>query len=122
MDAVYKVALWAVLIIGMVIGLYIMSMDAKAHTAHTGMTYHPSCCHGNAVNGDCQPIPDSAVRSIPGGYQITLRPGDHTFVTKEHVFTKEARKTRRSTDGRYHACLYPNEDHLHCFYAPPMLF
>lgn len=95
--------------------------DARAHEAASGMRYDGACCNGDAMglSGDCQQIPETSVREIPGGFEITLRPGDHRLVTKLHVFTIQHSKTRKSTDGRFHACLWPTEDQLQCFYAPP---
>ncbi|WP_268995469.1 hypothetical protein [Microvirga roseola] len=31
-------------------------------------------------------------------------------------------KVKPSADRRYHACLFPNQDHIRCFYAPPVGF
>lgn len=100
-------------------GLYSCAEQARAHTAASGMVYDGACCNGNTMTGDCQPIPTKSVRAIPGGYQITLSPGDHHMVTRVHVFQIEQAKVRWSTDGQFHACLWPNEDRLQCFYAPP---
>lgn len=104
-------------IIGATLFLAVMMGVALAHSF-----YEAFCCSGNSVTGDCQPIPDEAVKPIPGGFQITLRPGDHPLVTRLHVFQIEASKARPSPDGRHHACLYPTEDTLRCFYTPPMGF
>lgn len=96
--------------------------DGFPHTVHSAsgtQEYAGICCNGNALTGDCQPIPRESVKPIEGGFQVTLSPGDHHMVTRVHVFQVEMTKVRWSTDGRYHACLYPNEDHLQCFYAPP---
>lgn len=105
-----------------VIGIGLLLRPAKAHEAPSGMKYDASCCHAIGLRGDCQPIPNASVKPIPGGYQITLGPGDHRLATRVHVFQIEESKTRRSTDGQYHACLYPTENDLRCFYAPPMGF
>lgn len=102
-----------------VIASLLLASGAYAHESVAGMPYNTWCCNGNGQSGDCQEIPDSAVRTIPGGYQITLGEGDHRLVTRSHIFTKKQSETRWSTDGRYHACLYPTEDELRCFYAPP---
>lgn len=112
---------------GLVLAWLIVS-PADAHDAMPtaaqpeGWRYDAACCHGNTVNGDCQAIPNSTVTPIPGGFSITLRPGEHRLVTKPHSYTIEQSKVRESRDGRYHACLYPTEDKLQCFYAPPMSF
>jgi hypothetical protein len=112
-------ALWAAMVGVWLLTSALLASGAYAHQAVSGMPYNTWCCNGNGQNGDCQEIPDSAVRTIPGGYQITLQVGDHRLVTRSHIFTKTQAETRWSTDGRYHACLYPTEDELRCFYAPP---
>lgn len=105
--------------VGLAVLLYPME-PAYPHSSMTGMEFDRWCCNGNAVNGDCQSIPSTSVRAITGGYQITLKPGDHPMVTRVHVFQMEMAKVRWSTDGRFYACLFPNEDTLRCFYAPPL--
>jgi hypothetical protein len=57
-----------------------------------------------------------------GGYRVTLNPGDHHMVTHQHVFFMPTSEAKVSTDGSYHACLFPTEDTLRCFYAPPMSY
>jgi len=93
--------------------------EARGHTAISGMVFDRWCCSGNAVNGDCQPIPLSSIKEIEGGYQVTLSPGDHPMVTRVHVYQMEESKVRWTTDGEAYACLYPNEDSLRCLYLPP---
>jgi len=104
------------------IAALVLSSPAAAHEAHSGMKYEAYCCNGDNVAGDCQAIPSQRVKVIKGGYQIELRPGDHRLVTVGHVFTMPQNETRRSEDGEYHACLYPTEATLRCFYAPDMGF
>lgn len=87
---------------------------------HKGMVFDPYCCNGNSTTGDCQEIPQSSVRAAPGGYQVTLRPGDHPKVVKQaHTYFVEQSKVRPSTNGLFYGCVYPTEDTLRCFYAPP---
>lgn len=112
-----------------ILAALVLSAPAMAHDAMPtaaqpeGWRYDAVCCQQATANsGDCQDIPATSVKPIPGGYQITLRPGDHHMVTRLHVFQFSQAETRESPDGRYHACLYPSEDNLHCFYAPPMGF
>jgi hypothetical protein len=95
---------------------------AQAHEAPSGMAYSAYCCNGNSTHGDCMPIPASSVKVVAGGYQITLVPGDHHMVVHEHVFFKPYSEVQESTDGSYHACLFPDENTLRCFYAPPMSY
>lgn len=75
--------------------------------------YDPWCCNAK----DCAPIPASAVRVTPGGFAVTLQPGEHPMVT-EGVFRAfvRHRDARPSEDGEYHACIYP-ADTMRCFYA-----
>jgi hypothetical protein len=93
-----------------------------AHEAHTGWKYESYCCNGNEQTGDCQMIPTRSVRVTQGGYEVSLAPGDHRLVTRKHLFKWSQGETRRSQDGEYHLCLYPNEDTPRCFYAPDMGF
>lgn len=95
---------------------------AFAHQAHTGMVYEPWCCQGGAETGDCAPLPTSAVRDVPGGYEITLKPGDHPLVTRPHHFTVPHIETRRATDGQDHICLWPDENKVRCTYIAPRAF
>lgn len=95
---------------------------AAAHDAPTGWKYDPYCCNGDGVTGDCQMIPSRTVKVVQGGFQITLEPGDHHLVTRNHIFMMPQRKTMRSPDGAYHLCLFPNENTPRCFYAPDMDF
>jgi hypothetical protein len=100
--------------------LFVLSVSpAFAHMAPSGMKYDAYCCQGTEVHGDCAPIPSSDVRATPDGWVITIRPGDHPMATKVHVFTKEYGSEHHSTDGQYHLCLFPNENNVQCFYAPP---
>lgn len=94
-------------------------LPAAAHDAPAGWSYDASCCHGDSHSGDCQEIPDSAVKPVDGGYVVTLLPGDHRRVTVAHTWQRAMSEARRSPDGHYHACLWPNEATLRCFYAPP---
>lgn len=77
--------------------------EAWAHESRRHMEYDAFCCNGNRHTGDCQEIPSESVRIIPGGYEITLRPGDHRKVTKVQVFVKlTLRRASRVT-----ACIMP---------------
>lgn len=94
--------------------------NAWAHEAPSGMVYENYCCSGVGPTGDCHHIPASGVQVLADGYQITLNPGDHPLVTKQHIFIVSFAETKYTpTDGDYHACLYPDENTLRCFYAPP---
>jgi hypothetical protein len=95
-----------------------MTGDAGAHQAPSGWAYPPVCCNGNREHGDCQPIADRTVKPVAGGFRLTLAPGDHHMVTHAHVFDIPQSQAKPSPDGRYHVCLYPNEDRVQCFFAP----
>ncbi|MBT1154335.1 hypothetical protein J1C56_01885 [Aminobacter anthyllidis] len=97
-------------------------VKAYAHEAASGWDYPLSCCFGTASGGDCQAISSKTVTPIAGGYRITLVPGDHNQVTKPHVFEVPADKVRISEDTSYHICLWPTEDKVQCFFAPPMSY
>lgn len=98
------------------------SVPAMAHDAPSGMKYDAWCCNGDNHTGDCQAVPARTVKVTSAGYVVTLVPGDHRLVTKPHEFTVLFNDARMSTDGEYHLCLYPTEDFMRCFYAPPMGF
>lgn len=100
----------------------VFPVDARAHEAHSGMKYDAWCCQGNAETntGDCQAIPDSAVKITNDGYEITIEPGQHRLVTRTQRFKVAFGAARQSTDDNYHLCVYPTEDDFRCFYAPPM--
>lgn len=99
---------------------------AIAHEAHSasGMTwkYDGFCCNGDSTTGDCQAIPTKSVKVVKGGYEVSLSAGDHRLVTRPHTFFVKQDDVRVSKDDDYHACLYPTEDTLRCFYAPPPSF
>lgn len=114
---------------GALLALMLSATAAWSHSSPQGWRYDGTCCSAvepSAHTGDCAPIPESAVRVVPGGYQVTLRPGDHPLVTVEHTWfvphdrpmhpasTEPA--VRPSGDSDWHACLYPNESVLRCLY------
>lgn len=106
--------------VGIGVGLaYVLVSPAWPHTTATGMTFDTWCCNGNQVNGDCQPIPEAAVKPATGGYQVTLLPGMHPMVTEPHTYFMPQDKVRLSTDGLVYACLYPTEAELRCLYMMP---
>lgn len=98
------------------------ALPAASHQAPAGWLYDQFCCNGDSHSGDCQMISTKNVKITENGYEITLAPGDHRLVTRRHHFTLPQAKARRSRDAEYHLCLYPTEDTLRCFYAPPMAF
>lgn len=100
--------------------LFAFSATALAHESHKGFKYESYCCNGDAETGDCQMIPTRSVRVTSDGYEVSLAPGDHPMVTRRHVFNWSQSQARRSEDGEYHLCLFPDEDTPRCFYAPDM--
>lgn len=109
--------------LGLAIFLAVTTPKAKAHEAMAGWAYDPDCCNGNSTTGDCQQIPDTSVTEGPNGFTVTLHPGDHRLVTRDHVWVVPLKSVRwDAPDGHYHACLWPTEDTLRCFYAPPVSY
>jgi hypothetical protein len=94
--------------------LVILGSVILAHTAPSGMEYDAWCCSGT----DCAPISSKAVTPQGTGYRVELNAGDHPMVTKHHVYTIPYQAVKRSTDGGYHICFFPDEDTVRCFYAP----
>lgn len=100
---------------------FLMALVVWAATPARAHDWYPAvCCNGNAQHGDCQPIGTKTVRAVAGGWQITLVPGDHWMVTKPHNFFVSSARAKQSPDGDFHICLYPSEDNVQCFFAPPM--
>lgn len=116
----HRVVLAALIGAALIIAIALLVWPAGAHQSPTGFKFSSWCCNGNSEHGDCQQIPASAVEELPDGYRITLKPGDHHMVTKEHVFFKKPDEVKFTDDGNFYACLYPDEDTLRCFYAPPL--
>lgn len=92
--------------------------EAGGHGPDGSWAYPKACCRGDAQQGDCAKIPKQSVRESRSGYVVTLRPGDHRAVTRPHLFVVPYGKAITSGDGNYHACLYPDEFYLNCFFAP----
>jgi hypothetical protein len=115
---------------GAALALALMAASpAGAHSSPQGWRYGGTCCSSvepRSHQGDCAPIPDSAVEEIPGGYRVTVRPGDHPLVTREHTWDVPFDRpmapgsaqpaVRPSGDSNWHICLHPNEDTLRCLY------
>jgi hypothetical protein len=92
----------------LVVVLTFVSGTALAHS-----WYDQICCS----DSDCAPIPTEAVHVVPGGYEVTLRPGDHPYATRANSYFIREEDARPSQDGGYHACLHP-PDTMRCFYRP----
>lgn len=106
----------------MFVAAALVATPVLGHMAPSGMEYEPFCCQGDNEQGDCQPVKESTVKIVDGGFQVTLDAGDHRLVTRHHVFFVPYQKSRLSTDTSYHVCLFPDEDTLRCFYRPMMSF
>lgn len=110
-----------ILTVCLLVALFIMAMTRSyGHNADMGWNYDPYCCNGNQEHGDCQEIDSKTVKPVEGGFLVTLNPGDHRLVTKPHTYMVPNDQIKHSPDGRYHACLYPTENDMRCFYVPPM--
>lgn len=92
---------------------------AVAHD-HGAMKYDAFCCQGDRQTGDCQAIPAGNVTVTKDGFAVTLKAGEHRLVTRPHRWMVPFGSERQSTNGDYHACIFPDEDTLRCFYSPPM--
>ena len=90
-----------------------------AHQAVGNWTYPPACCRGNDIGGDCEAISSINVTRSTHGYFILVHPGDHHLATRYHRFFVPYGEEIPSGDENYHICLYPTEDNLNCFFAPP---
>ena len=95
-----------------VVAIYGFAISARAHSF-----YDPWCCNQR----DCQPIPAHAVEIVPEGYRVTLKPGEHHMVNETVVHVVPFSEARDAPDGAYHACLYPTQHVMRCFYRPPGL-
>ena len=82
--------------------------------------YPSSCCLGSAdgLRGDCAPIPATSVKPVKGGFEITLTPGQHPKVKEPQRFFIAYEDAKPSQDGDYHACLWPSQEILRCFFSP----
>jgi hypothetical protein len=91
------------------------TVQAFAHEAPSGWRYDPICCNAR----DCAQINSEAVEITAEGYRVTLHAGEHPMVTSSVVHVVAWDKVRVSQDGEYHACLFPGQNTMRCFYAPP---
>lgn len=103
----------------MAVGLFLLPTLVAAHESHGGMEYEYFCCARN----DCQEIPDKSVKITPDGYLITLTTHDHKLVQETTTwlvpYTDDRVRPKKSTDHKYHVCLYPTPKDLKCLYVPP---
>lgn len=107
---------------------YIVATGAAlAHTAASGWRYSQDCCSTK----DCAEIANATVRITPGGYEVTLSPGDHAMVvaTKTYLVAFDDERIRRSGDEFFHACIgvtapqfMYEQQRMICLYVPDMGF
>lgn len=69
--------------------------------------------------GDCHRLPGSHVKKGRNGFSVLVHPGEHPAVTKQQQFLIPYGSELPSGDGDFHICLYPTQDHVNCFFAPP---
>lgn len=97
----------------------ILATGARAHEAHSAQwTYPTFCCWGPSEGrrGDCDMIPDHAVRERPDGYHVTLEPGEHPMVKKPLSVVVPYQRARVAPDGAYHVC-FDQMMGVRCFFA-----
>ena len=83
-------------------------------TAHEW--YDAACCSGF----DCAPVAVETVQSVPGGYLLTIEPGQHPLVfqrIEEFVSYDDADRFRASQDDQWHVCIFP-AGKVRCVYQP----
>lgn len=96
--------MWASVILGLAA---LMVTKGWAHD------WYPSRCCWSPQNapagrlGDCDQIPDSAVKVGPDGYVVTLEPGEHPMVKERMTFMVPYAEAEKSPDGRAHICISP---------------
>lgn len=96
-----------------ILALLCLTVPAWGHEAPTGWKYPLVCCS----NRDCNMVTAERVREGPNGYEVTLLPGDHDFVTKKPVsYVIPYTKAKVSPDGAYHICISRALTML-CFFA-----
>jgi len=109
----------SLVVVGMTTALW-MSF-AQAHEADSGWRYPTRCCWSPETApagriGDCDEIPNEAVKTGPDGYVVTLEPGDHPMVKERITFTFPYDKTEPAPDGLYHVC-FDTMMKPRCFFA-----
>lgn len=108
----FQIVIWLMSLAGVAALVLALATGAKAHEAPLGWSYPLECCH----NRDCAEIPSDRVKEGPGGYRVTLLPGDHDFVTAPVSHLIPYGIAKPSPDGLYHICLLPNGAFI-CFFA-----
>jgi len=102
----------------MVAGLLVAgAMPAFAHQAPSGWDYPFYCC----LDSDCSPIAAEAVQEVPGGFVVTIAPGEHPMWSSERKQPLRLEipqdKAKPSPDGHWHLCI-DDSGELLCFFAP----
>lgn len=100
------------------LAILLAAPPAHGHQAPAGWEYDRDCCH----NFDCAPVPDGAIREVQGGYQVSLRAGQHPMLQGENVarvfIPHGDRRIRVSGDSQRHACVTGGGT-VFCIYIPP---
>ncbi len=95
----------ALIVLSIVMAI-VLSMPVAAHDWYTGLKNELgySCCGGQ----DCGPLPDSAVRETPAGYQVdyegALPLGTDRMVKLHQLVSRVRARPSPMDDGHYHAC------------------
>lgn len=101
--ALFSVGILAYALRWLWIAMIAVAMLLHAYSAARAHSwYPPQCCSDR----DCFPLADSAVKKVPGGYQLTD--------THEFISDAEAREGR---DDSFHMCRNPSGVIL-CFFRP----
>jgi hypothetical protein len=79
-----------------------MASPAPAH-----MAYDPWCCSER----DCEPAPAAKIQRVPGGFMVTVKPGEDP-----QFFPETGRRV--SDDGVPHVCITPSGERR-CVYVLP---
>lgn len=101
---------------GIIIAVWMLVGTAWAHD------WYPSRCCWSPQNapagrlGDCDQIPDHAVKVGPDGYVVTLEPGEHPMVKERISYVIPYSDAEQSPDGKYHLCISPTMKRR-CFFA-----
>jgi hypothetical protein len=104
-------------LLALCIALLVLPSSVSSHEAPSGWSYPIQCCS----NRDCTKIDASEVRATAQGYEVTLKPGMHDFITEKtgaRSYVIPYSRARQSPDGEFHICIRMDLQLL-CFFAPP---
>lgn len=96
----------------MIRGLAILLALAGPALAHSWYPYE--CCHER----DCAPVKPGRWRSVQGGWQIVIHPGEHPMAgDAPRSYFVAFKDARPSPDKQFHLCLNLAREVL-CAFAP----